>query len=187
MNVAFLDLIGWDYDVAAPYERPLGGSQSALCYLTVELARLGHRVALVSGTSRPGLVRGVECLSDKTTGAAWLAQPFDAVVVLNGPASMGLELRPHLAAATPLVLWTQHAHDQPAMHALARREVRSAWDVIVCVSEWQRARMAGRYGLEPARVAVLRNAIGPAFEGLFRTGDELVRAKTGPPVLAYTS
>ena len=39
MNIAFLDAVGWDYDVSTPYQRPLGGSQSALAYLTVELAR----------------------------------------------------------------------------------------------------------------------------------------------------
>src|SRR3954468_9535850 len=100
MYVAFLDLIGWDYDVATPYERPLGGSQSALCYLAAELARQGHRVALVSGTSRPGRGRGVECLTDKDTSAAWLAQPFDAVVVLNGTAPVSLDLRPRLTAGT---------------------------------------------------------------------------------------
>jgi hypothetical protein len=41
MNIAFVDWIGWDYDVSAPYERPLGGSQSALAYLAVALARRG--------------------------------------------------------------------------------------------------------------------------------------------------
>ena len=42
MNIAFLDSIGWDYDVSTPYERPLGGSQSALAYLAAELARRGR-------------------------------------------------------------------------------------------------------------------------------------------------
>ena len=50
MNIAFLDSIGWDYDVSTPYERPLGGSQSALAYLAVELARRGGQVTLYSGT-----------------------------------------------------------------------------------------------------------------------------------------
>ena len=42
MNWVFLDFIRWDYDVATPRERPLGGSQSALCYLAAALARRGH-------------------------------------------------------------------------------------------------------------------------------------------------
>lgn len=30
MNLVFLDTIPWDYDVATPFEQPLGGSLSAL-------------------------------------------------------------------------------------------------------------------------------------------------------------
>src|SRR5262249_8317911 len=53
LNIAFFDAMRWDYDVSTPHERPLGGSQSALSYLSVELARRGSRVTLYCGTSRP--------------------------------------------------------------------------------------------------------------------------------------
>src|SRR5688572_33444330 len=33
MNWIFLDGIPWDYDIETPLVRPLGGSQSCLCYL----------------------------------------------------------------------------------------------------------------------------------------------------------
>jgi glycosyltransferase involved in cell wall biosynthesis len=186
-NIAFLDAIGWDYDVSTPYQRPLGGSQSALAYLAVELARRQARVTLFSGTSAPREVMGVTCVS--TRGVPWtaFAQPFDAMVVLNGPADANLQLRPHLDPHTPLVLWTQHACDQPAMQPLARPEVRDAWDAFVCVSEWQRSTLIERFGLRPERTSILRNAISPAFEGLFRSRDELAEAKSRRLLLSYTS
>jgi glycosyltransferase involved in cell wall biosynthesis len=187
MDLVFFDPMNWDYNVRTPLERPLGGSQSALCYLAAELARQGHRVSLLTATSQPGPTLGVNCLSAPNTPISFLSQPFDAVVVLNGPAGVGPQLRPRLAPATPLVLWTQHAHDQPAMQDLGRPEVRGAWDAVVCVSEWHRACMVAHHGLDPSRVAVLRNAVAPAFENLFRGGDELTRAKAGRLVLAYTS
>ncbi|MCS6850281.1 MAG: glycosyltransferase family 4 protein [Gemmataceae bacterium] len=187
MNLVFFDGIPWDYDVATPLERPLGGSQSALCYLAVELARRGHAVTLFSGTRRPGRILGVECLPHGEVPAPFLSTPLDAFIVLNGPAELGLTFRPHLHPATPLVLWTQHAVDQPAMHSLARPEVRASWDVVVCISEWHRATMIAHYGLEPTRVCILRNAIAPVFEGLFASVEELVAAKGDRPVLAYTS
>jgi hypothetical protein len=174
MNIVFFDPINWDYNVRTPFERPLGGSQSALCYLAVELARQGHRVTLLTATSQPGQILGVDCFSAPGVNAAFLAQPFDVLVALNSPASVGLLLRPYLAAATPLVLWTQHAHDQLDMQDLGRPEARRAWDGIVCVSEWHRARMVEHFGLDPSRVVVLRNAIAPAFANLFRGGDELI-------------
>ena len=52
MRIAFVDLAAWDYTVDAPASVPLGGSQSALCYLAKELARLGHQVSLVNRTTR---------------------------------------------------------------------------------------------------------------------------------------
>ena len=59
MRIAFVDPILWDFTVDTPYERPLGGSHSAMCYLASELARGGHGVSLVNGASAPGAYRGV--------------------------------------------------------------------------------------------------------------------------------
>lgn len=46
MRLTFVDPCRWDYDVDTPFERPLGGSQSALAYLTAALAGRGHDVVL---------------------------------------------------------------------------------------------------------------------------------------------
>lgn len=46
LRIVFLDPIEWDYVIDTPRVRPLGGSQSALCYLAEELAKRGHAVAL---------------------------------------------------------------------------------------------------------------------------------------------
>ena len=47
--------------------------------------------------------------------------------------------------------------------------------------------MLAEFGLEPGRCRVLRNAAGPPFARLFSDAREAARAKTWPPVLAYTS
>jgi glycosyltransferase involved in cell wall biosynthesis len=73
------------------------------------------------------------------------------------------------------------------MRPLHRPETRRSWDAIVCVSDWHRTTMIAAYGLDAARVSVLRNAIAPSFEGLFSDGDELARAKAARPVLSYAS
>jgi len=187
MNIALFDHIEWDYDVSTPYARPLGGSQSALCYLAAELARRGSRVTLFCGTSSPRAVMGVTCVPIRSIPAGSLGQPFDVFIVLNGPADLSLRLRPHLDSATPLVLWTQHAADQPEMQPLLWGEARRGWDAIVCVSRWHRTSMIGHYGLDPARVVALRNAIAPCFEGLFPSRVGLARAKGSRPILSYTS
>src|SRR4051812_46722794 len=107
LSLCFLDPIDWDYDVDTPTRRPFGGSQSALCYLAIELAKLGHAVTLLSNTSKPGTVSGVTCLNVKVPLPDFFIQNnFDAVIVLNGPAEFS-SLRWDLPSSTMLLMWTQ--------------------------------------------------------------------------------
>ena len=178
MRLCFVDLAPWDYNVATPIERPLGGSQSALCYLAAALARMGHEVSTLTHTSQPGTIDGVECLSlDRGGGADFIP---DVAVFLNSPSSDLFS-----SSRTRRVFWTQHAANQVAMRKLAQPEIRDRWDDIICVSDWQARDVSARFGLE--RVAVLRNAIAPAFEGLFSSVGEFIASKAGQPRLAYTS
>lgn len=186
MRLCFIDYTRWDYNVDEPTLKPLGGSQSALCYLATELAKAGHEVTVMTGTERPGRVSGVECLNiDHCHGLFFLGRVFDAVIVLNSGGSS--HLRSVLPASTKLILWTQHEPIQPAMRKLGLPEVSERWDGIVCVSNWQRNDYIEAFKLNPERLSVIRNAIAPSFEGLFRSRDDLMRAKSGALTLAYTS
>ena len=189
MRLCFVDLAPWDYDVATPTIKPLGGSQSALCYLAIKLAKAGHNVTVLTGTTKPGIVCDVECLSVEANLNQWFFQysKFDAVVVLNAP-SYGAKLRGIMPPSTRLILWTHHAANQIAMRKLEQPDIRDAWDCIVCVSDWQARDVMERFGCDPARVTVLRNAIAPAFEGLFDSKSHLSAVKSGTPhQLVYTS
>ncbi len=186
MNIVFLDFIPWDFDVETPLHRPLGGSQSAMCYLATALARRGHRVSLVNHIAQPRRVANVDCHSLGNLPATVLGS-CDAAIVLNGPGDHGARLRSHLSKNALLILWTQHAHDQPAMTSLAQPEIRGSWDYIVCISDWHRHMMTQTYALDPNRTAVLRNAISPRFENLFADQADLARNKSGVCTLAYTS
>jgi glycosyltransferase involved in cell wall biosynthesis len=186
MRIIFVDALGWDYDVASPLQRPLGGSQSALCYLAQALARLGHEVALVTGIAYPRAVLGVQCYPLAGIPTALFAAA-DVVIALNGPAEVSAQLRPYLGPQTVLVFWNQHAVDQPALAALRRPEIAQSWDQIVCVSDWHRATMLQSFALRPDRVQVHRNALTPCFEHLFATPDAVADAKSHRCILAYTS
>ena len=45
MKIAIFDS-GWEYSVNTPYEKPLGGTQSAICYFLEEMAIRGHQTYL---------------------------------------------------------------------------------------------------------------------------------------------
>jgi glycosyltransferase involved in cell wall biosynthesis len=187
MNWVFLDFIRWDYDVAAPLERPLGGSQSAMSYLALTLARRGERVTTLTGTTKPREVSGVRCLRYENIPAEIFAEPETIAVVVNGPADLGPDIRKALPTRQPLVLWTGHATDQPAVQGLKSEECRSAWDRVICVSEWQRSKFHEDLGVPLAQMEILRNGIAPPFENMFRDAGELAKAKGRELRLAYSS
>ncbi len=186
MHIVFVDVTPKDYTVTTPFERPLGGSQSACCYLTVELAKRGHKVTLLNSTNNPRDLLGIRCYNAKLSIKEVSAEHIDAAIVLNGPASFAKRLRRRFKGM-PVILWTQHAANQRAMLDLKEPEVAKSWDHIVAVSDWHRRDLIEAYGLDPAKVSVQRNAIGPAFEGLFERPEDLLEAKSGPCILTYTS
>ena len=61
MKIGFLDTYTWDYNIETPYCKPLGGTQSAICYLAEALAAQGNEVFLLNNTSESGMWRGVDC------------------------------------------------------------------------------------------------------------------------------
>src|SRR5437868_1380950 len=110
MRLAYLDSMPWDIRVDSAYQMPLGGSHSALCYLTEEMAKLGHEVFLMTYTSTPGACRGVQCVTLRQSLSLPLIHSLDAVIALNS-VRQARAIQPLLAKKTRLILWTHHAHD----------------------------------------------------------------------------
>lgn len=185
MTIAFLNYTPWDYNIETPYQMPMGGSQSALCYLAEALAREGRDIFMLNYTSVPGISRRVMCLPLDRVSRPFL-KSLDALIILN-MAGRGRQVKPLLGTQTRLILWTQHDRDQPAIQALQDPAERDAYDNIVLVSDWQRTRLARHFGIDLGRTQVLRNAIAPCFQELFPDNKPILTQKSHPPVLAYTS
>jgi glycosyltransferase involved in cell wall biosynthesis len=183
MRIVFIHRTVNDYTVESPFLRGIGGTESALCYASIELAKLGHSVTLLTNASTPGRYRDVECLNYKTSLTPALINAADVVVVSNE--ACGRTLKDQFRAMRPLVMWNQHADDQPAIEALEFTRERKAWASIAFVSEWQRDQFCSVYWIDREKTRVMRNAISPAFAQTvpappwFKTGE--------PPVLVYTS
>jgi glycosyltransferase involved in cell wall biosynthesis len=181
----FCDPVPWDYDISTPLTKPLGGSQSAMCYLAAALARRGHSVSTITGVPSRRDIAGVACHSiHEIPPELWAAEDSIAVL-LNGPAEIGLQFRQKFPGIRRLVLWTGHASDQPAMQHLP--DALATWDRIVCVSDWQRNSFHQRLGIPLEKIDILRNAIAPAFENMFGSSSALQAAKESSLRLAYTS
>jgi tetratricopeptide (TPR) repeat protein/glycosyltransferase involved in cell wall biosynthesis len=164
---------------------PLGGSESGLCYLAEALAAAGHVVYLFKAGVTPACIRGVHWLPLADEVLRQTA-PLDALVVQN-LAGQGPALRTAAGPEPALVLWTEHALDQPAVQRLQDSAERDAYDGFAFVSDWQRLHYVRQFAIDPERTGVLRNGIAPAFRRLFAEGEAILPHKARPPVLAYTS
>ena len=183
MRIVFVHRTVNDYTVETPSMRGIGGTESALAYLSIELAKRGHTVSLLTNNSAPGRYRDVECLNYKTSLSPDLINASDVVVVSNE--ACGRTLKDEYRAKKPLVMWNQHADDQPAIEALEFTRERKAWASIAFVSEWQRDQFCNIYWIDKNKTRVMRNAISPPFASAapaqpwFQSGQA--------PVLVYTS
>jgi glycosyltransferase involved in cell wall biosynthesis len=186
MRIVFADLT-LAYTVETPYHEPLGGSQSAVCYLAEALAAARHEVMLVTRSEERQFQRGVMCTGwDVETDASLRSFNADVVVAILS-ARYGEDLRAIFGPSPRLVLWTQHAHDQAAVQPLKENAQRKFYDGYALVSDWQLEQYVQTFGIERARARVLGNAVGPAFRNLFAASGSIEGAKPRPPVLAYTS
>lgn len=187
MRIAFADFCNLDFHVQTVDSVPMGGSESAACYLARSLARLGHDVFLISGLSVPGVYDGVTCLSWTGVSPAHLASLRLYALVCLVVAGEGVRLRRMLEPQTRLILWNQLAANQPDVQALSDPRERDAYDGIAMVSQWQRETYLRAFGIDPARASVMRNAIAPAFANQFPDPAPILPQKAWPPILAYTS
>lgn len=180
MKLLFLSTSNIHFDVSTPERTALGGTESCVAYLAAELART-HEVCLLGNTTSQ-ILRGVRHfpLSSTTVPALQAAlsnaqlQDLDVIIVPNAPV-----LGPILRRSRPyarLVLWNHFAPDQPDLQLLARPECAQAFDALVHVSPWQRAKCEAQLRL-PIGSRVIGNGLTPAFEAMFTDANELMSAK----------
>jgi glycosyltransferase involved in cell wall biosynthesis len=181
MQLLFLDGSALDYTPVTPAERPLGGMQSALCYLTMALAARGHRITLANRTTTPGSYGGVRCVRIDRLDAATL-NSFDAVISI----STGSKAFRRSGVMRPLVLWTGHDIDQKAVADLHDGTERYFWDKIVLMTNWQANRYRAAFKIKPEQISLLEYAIAPAFENAPRRKAYFFEAGR-PPTLFYSS
>ena len=151
MRIAFATIADTQFRVESAYHIPLGGSESALCYLAEALARLGHEVFLLTNCLEPAVSLGVQCLYCEPRVVKSLGA-LDVFVIQNS-AGWANVVRNLLPQATRLVLWTMHTDKEPAVQALSHPAERGAYDGFVFVSEWQRVQYLKRFEFAPPPVA----------------------------------
>lgn len=172
-----------DYDVGTPFERAIAGSQSAQCYLAIELAKRGHSIEFYTGTKHRRRIHCVDCFPVGEFGRTGIP---DVIVVLNSPPA-AQRLRRHIGPAVPIICWEHNPwNGDPKYHEHLTAPV-SGEDWILCVSEWQKSQYANSGGIPGNRISVIGNAVAPFFENVIEPDEDVLRLKAWPPVMAFTS
>ena len=173
------------YSANTPYEKALGGSQAAVCYLAEALAAVGHEVVLRTKSEEVARERNVTCTGWSATAARSLRAFKPDYVIALVLASEAVELRRIFGDGTRIILWEHLPADQPSVQDLPA--ARGVYDAIAFVSDWQSAQYIERFQLDPTRTCVIGNGVGPAFENAFARSEAIGPSKARPPVIAYTS
>jgi protein O-GlcNAc transferase len=165
MKIGIFDS-SWDYTINTPYEMPLGGTQSAICYFLEEMKIRGHEVYLFNKTNIIMQVRGIPHIP-ATSYLKYIsdnALNFDLIIV-SCIVQQILELKLTLSNPTTLYcLWTGHDIDQVPSKILKDEKVKEMIDLFLFVSDWQRIRYIEEYKIKYQKTLILRNGIGKPFE-----------------------
>ncbi len=149
----------WRYDGSTPENYPLGGSQSALVYLTRVLAKLGHDVHIYNNCESPGIFHGVHFHQIKELHKATRFIYTDAFISLRDP-----RIFPYWLNAGVRILWAQDAYDQEAINGLKTDEaVRQNIDYIFCISRWQAWTFINHFHWPARKIYITRNAVWPEY------------------------
>jgi len=171
MKIAFVNPnLAHDYDVETPFEAPLPGSESAQVYLAYAMAKRGHEVAVFTGTTRPGTRRGL--VQERWQGS--LPGEFDAIFLTSAADHVAPLRAAH--GDTPIWAWQHNVFVPGTEEEAALKALAHPRDRIICVSGWHKANYVA-HGVDRDRIDVLRNAIGPRFETLFKPGESIVAHK----------
>lgn len=183
MKILFINASGLQYDVATPDVKPLGGTESSICYLARELASRGHTIFLAGGDHHKNVMNVTHVNFNAINDHNFFnTLDFDVIVVPSKP-----RLFLHLNKMAPLakkVLWNHMAPDQPALALLAENDVANAIDMIVYVSHSQKE-LTQKQFLTNHKAMVIGNGLTPSFENLFDNIDDFVQQKQFEA--AYTS
>lgn len=176
---------GHAFTVRTPEREGLGGSESALCYLAVALARRGHEVVVLNGLAEATVESGVVC--DSLSRHRDRLGAFDAVACIND-LPFAAEIAASAGGPRRILAWQHNflRHSPPETRG-AVAAIDGARLRLMVPSEHLREETARDEGVDPGRVDVLRNAVAPAFAGLFADGAPILAAKATPPAGAFTS
>jgi hypothetical protein len=187
MRLAFISNRSPGFTVRTPLHAPLGGTQSALCYLCVELAARGHDVSLFTQIDTAVEEDGVYCLPHGPDLAAAVRSTRPDVVVFSQLEQDTRALRG--AVGVPTVAWYVTAPEFRSINApaLDLHDGERGFDHAVFLTRWHRDEMARAHQIPAGQAHYIHYGVAPPFLFPGLSPEEIVALKTDHLRLAYSS
>ena len=160
----------WKYTLDTPYEEPLGGTQSAICYFLEEMANKGHQVYLFNKVKHVLKIRNVTHVPEDKYFEYIKCNNLQFDIIIVSCMAMDLfNIKIQLFnynhfIGTLFCLWTGHDIDQQPSKLLLNPIFKDNVDLFIFVSEWQRNRYLLSYEIPSNKTIIMRNGIGKPFE-----------------------
>ena len=165
MKIALFDS-GWEYDLNTPYNKALGGTQSAICYFLEEMSIRKHNLYLFNKTNEIKIIKNVYHIP-AIQYLNYIQEnklSFDIIIVSCLIHDL-FQIKNTLNNSNTLYcLWTGHDIDQPASKLLKDIKAKDMVDLFIFVSNWQRNRYIETYNINYNKTLILNNGIGKPFE-----------------------
>ena len=165
MKIAVFDS-GWTYNITTPFESPLGGTQSAICYFISEMKTRGREIYLFNKRDAIDNINGVDHIPAHTY-LQYINEKkivFDLVIVSCLPHDLFQIKSTINNPSTLYALWTGHDIDQNPSKILKDTKAVDMIDLFIFVSDWQRLRYVSHYNINYSKTLIMKNGIGKPFE-----------------------
>ena len=165
MIIALFDS-GWNYTLETPYNSPLGGTQSAICYFIEEMKLRNHEIYLFNKIDKITVIKNVPHIPAHTYLDYIKTNNlnFNLIIVSCLPQDL-FQIKNTLEMETCLYcLWTGHDTDQVPSQILKDTKAKDMIDIFIFVSNWQRNKYIEKYNINHNKTLIMLNGIGKPFE-----------------------
>jgi predicted O-linked N-acetylglucosamine transferase (SPINDLY family) len=163
MKIVFFDFMNVPaYDCDTPYEKGMGGTQSALCYYAEELAKSHEVHVVLSSNCEEKKSREVYFHPSSYVNSGLVC---DVLIWCSGISKNARVILTKYVKANLTICWIPHNTNEVAINDLS--ELIYDFDMFAFVSEWQRKKFVDVYGIDVLKTMIMLNGISPGFQGDF--------------------
>lgn len=169
MKIAFVDTSGILYDEETPLKKPLGGTESAVAFLSAALKNKLVDCKIIN----------VDASTEESEAASYSTiNEYDIVVVISRPLEC-FKLRKKYGFKGKMVYWTGESYDQPVNRFLNEQDVAGSIDKVVLLSQWHKSNMNMHFPPIKDKSTVIRFGVNNTFRDITKMNKE--------PTMVYIS